>query len=168
MPSNTPTVFRVAPLQARGSLGRPQKGGRTGCVRGVPQRRCVPRAKDKPVKLDDAQYAVTCVACHDAHGESSKMFDELLRRELYKECTSAKRRNGRRHQAAQAGTEAHYPMQEMYEGKGALGVEGKPSPHFTAKAGQAVCVSCHMPASPGAPTRATSPRTTGRSPCPAK
>jgi predicted CXXCH cytochrome family protein len=102
--------------------------------------------KDKPVKLDDAGYAVTCVACHDPHGESSKIFDELLRREMYQECTVC--HNGGTEGGAKPfkpGVEVHHPVQEMYEGKGALGVEGKPSPHFAAKDGQAVCARCHMP-----------------------
>ena len=73
------------------------------------------------------------------------MFNGLLRNESYKECTACHNGTSGGARPIKAGDVVHEPMQEMYEGKGAIGVEGKASPHFTAKDGRAICVSCHMP-----------------------
>lgn len=105
-------------------------------------------SKDNPVKLADARFGITCVVCHDPHNESSKPFDELLRREMYQECTVCHNATSGGARPIQPGSQVHYPTQEMFEGKAALGVEGKPSPHLAAKNGQAICTSCHMPGIP--------------------
>ena len=95
-------------------------------------------------KLADAKFGVTCVACHDPHGPDSRPFDELIRYERYEECTVCHNGTSGGKSPIKAGQVVHGPMKEMVEGKGAVGIDGKPSPHF-AKDGQAVCVSCHMP-----------------------
>jgi predicted CXXCH cytochrome family protein len=99
----------------------------------------------QPVKLADAKFSITCQTCHDPHKTSTQMFNELLRNESYKECTACHNETSGGARPIKAGDLVHEPMQEMYEGKGAVGVEGKASPHFTANGGQAICVSCHMP-----------------------
>jgi predicted CXXCH cytochrome family protein len=113
----------------------------------------------QPVKLADAKFSITCQTCHDPHKTSTQMFNELLRNESYKECTACHNGTSGGAHPIKAGDAVHEPMQEMYEGKGAVGVEGKASPHFTAKDGQAICVSCHMPGTAkSADTIATSNR----------
>jgi hypothetical protein len=95
-------------------------------------------------KLADAKFGVTCVACHAPHSAGSKPLDELLRRESYEECTICHNGTLGGKAPIKAGQVVHAPMKEMVEGKGAVGIDGKPSPHF-AKDGRAVCASCHMP-----------------------
>ena len=99
----------------------------------------------QPVKLADAKFSITCRACHSPHTTSTQKFDELLRNESYAECTACHNATSGGSRPIKAGDAVHESMQDMYEGKGAVGVEDKASPHFTAKDGQPICVSCHMP-----------------------
>lgn len=129
-------------------LKKPEAGGQDACVRCHSADAFLTSLDPKldPVKLAEAKFGITCQTCHDSHKTSTQPFDALLRNESYKECVAC--HNGGTEGGAkpiQPGTPVHHPMQEMYEGKGAIGVEGKPSPHFTGKEGQPVCASCHMP-----------------------
>jgi hypothetical protein len=99
----------------------------------------------QPVKLADARFGITCPACHSPHTTSTQEFGDLLRDESYKQCPACHNATSGGAQPIKAGDAVHESMQEMYEGKGAVGVEGQASQHFAAKDGQAICVSCHMP-----------------------
>lgn len=96
--------------------------------------------------LKTAQFGITCQVCHAPHQTSTKPFDSLLRNESYQLCVSCHNDTRSGKNPLKPGDTAHNPMQEMYEGKGALDVEGSPSPHFaTLKTGGPTCTSCHMP-----------------------
>jgi predicted CXXCH cytochrome family protein len=99
----------------------------------------------QPVKLADAKFDITCQTCHDPHNMSTQPPDGLLRDESYQECTACHNATSGGAQPIKAGDEVHESVQEMYEGKGAVGVEDQASSHFAAKDGQPTCVSCHMP-----------------------
>jgi hypothetical protein len=99
---------------------------------------------EKP-SLSEAKYGITCQACHDPHtpGEQTSFWNEernpqlpTTREELCIECHNGEIAKGA---TAVPGTAVHHPMQEMMEGRGAIGVPaGSPSVH---KDG---CVQCHM------------------------
>jgi len=99
----------------------------------------------QPIKLADAKFSITCQTCHDPHNASTQASDGLLRDESYQECTACHNVTSGGARPIKPGDVVHEPMQEMYEGKGAVGVEDIASPHFMAKGGQPICVSCHMP-----------------------
>ena len=99
----------------------------------------------QPVKLADAKFSITCQTCHDPHKASPQARDGLLRDESYQACTACHNGTSGGARPIKAGDVVHESMQEMYEGKGAIGVEGKASPHFSAEDGQPICTSCHMP-----------------------
>jgi hypothetical protein len=99
---------------------------------------------EKPTGAE-AKHGVTCVVCHDPHtpGEETSFWNEernpqltMPREELCVDCHNGHIAEGT---TAVPGTEVHHPMQEMMEGRGAIGVPaGSPSVHKDA------CVQCHM------------------------
>ncbi len=97
-------------------------------------------ARLEGVSLAEAKYSITCVVCHDPHGGAR---EELLRGEAYDLCTSCHNGHTEEGKTAGPGSTVHHPMKEMFEGWGAIGVTGTPSPHFKAEGGP-VCTSCHM------------------------
>ena len=93
------------------------------------------------VTVDTAQFSITCTTCHDPHGSDQP---RGLIQEAYDTCVQC--HNGGTQggtQPIEAGATVHHPMQEMFEGVGALGVEGTSSPHFSAASGP-ICTSCHF------------------------
>ncbi len=91
-----------------------------------------------------AQFAITCQVCHAPHQKGAQPFDMLLRNERYRLCVTCHNGTAGGTRPLTPGAQAHSPTQEMFEGKGALNVEGVPSAHWTAPQGPR-CVSCHMP-----------------------
>lgn len=96
-------------------------------------------ARLEGLPLAEAQYPITCVTCHSPHSPDP----EMLRDEAYDLCVSCHNGTSGGTRPIEAGAEVHHPMQEMFEGRAALGVEGTPSPHFAAEGGP-VCSSCHL------------------------
>jgi hypothetical protein len=98
----------------------------------------------KPIG-SEAKFGITCQVCHDPHmpSEQTSFWNEernpqltAPRSELCVECHNGEIAEG---STAVPGTKVHHPMQEMMEGRGAIGVPaGSPSVH---KDG---CVQCHM------------------------
>ncbi len=91
------------------------------------------KEKQTPPTVKTAQFAITCVTCHKTHSKGTGV--SQLREEEFKLCTGC-------HTGGEikAGSAVHHPMKEAFEGKGAINVEGKPSPHL----GKANCAQCHM------------------------
>ncbi len=96
--------------------------------------------------LKTAQFGVTCQVCHAPHQKGTRPFNSLLREESYKVCVSCHNATHGGKLALTPGEQVHYAAQEMFEGRGALDVEGKPSVHLP-RGGQsgATCAACHMP-----------------------
>jgi len=93
------------------------------------------------VTLENAQFGITCVQCHDSH--SSDLTDQLAA-ESYDLCVSCHTGTDEGNNIIRVGNEVHHPMREMFEGRPFLGIEASPSPHFANEAFGPVCASCHM------------------------
>ncbi len=92
-----------------------------------------------PATLKTAQYSVSCVSCHNPHGDAK--IDFSLVKDSYSLCTSC-------HTGTTYTSSLHHPVQEMFEGKQIINeVQAMPSKHFTSEAGPR-CVTCHMPSVP--------------------
>ncbi len=99
-------------------------------------------ADGKPT-VDTAEYPITCVTCHTTHDVGAEGTRQLAKTQ-YETCVQC--HNGGLPESGkfEPGSTVHHPMQEMFEGKGALGVDqDMPSPHFAAEGGP-VCSSCHL------------------------
>jgi len=100
----------------------------------------------EPVPLQsEAQYGITCVACHSPHGgeETPATWNEernaqliMPQDELCSSCHNGELEEGRA--AFAPGDEVHHPMDEVMNGRGAIGVPRMPSVHKDS------CVECHM------------------------
>ncbi len=99
--------------------------------------------KGDPIKLPtlkQAKFSVTCMSCHDPHGDSKSEF-QLAVQDSYALCTSC-------HRAADVTKALHHPSREMFEGKTIVkDVPGVPSAHFADAKGPR-CQTCHMPRVP--------------------
>ena len=96
------------------------------------------REGDEPQmpSLEQAQYGVTCITCHDPHYDDEPLPD-LLRSESYNLCVSC-------HTASDLLPGGHHPVRQMFEGISPFaGDTLRPSPHFQAEDGPD-CVTCHM------------------------
>ncbi len=93
------------------------------------------------VTLKNAEFAITCVMCHEPHGAAKIQFQ--LRTDSYDLCVSC-HNGGNATAPITAGGAVHHPMQEMFEGQRVLGVGPMPSKHFSNGANGPVCASCHM------------------------
>jgi hypothetical protein len=102
------------------------------------------RRDPENVTVETAQYAVECVTCHETH-ETGVDGTHQLKLSPYETCVQC--HNGHLAEGQQAfepGEKTHHPMQEVFEGRGLIGVDPMPSQHFTAEGGP-VCSSCHFP-----------------------
>lgn len=97
--------------------------------------------------LKTAQFAITCQACHTAHQVGSR----TLRQDSYALCASCHSATDNGARPLTLAAEVHYAVQEIFEGKGALGIEGIPSAHFAAGHRGPTCTVCHMPATANNP-----------------
>ncbi len=89
----------------------------------------------QPVTVETAQFGVTCVNCHDPHGEADQEID------TYALCTDC-------HTKPPDSDSPHHPAREMFEGVTLVSeVEGIPGSHFSAEDGPR-CTTCHMPEIP--------------------
>jgi hypothetical protein len=100
--------------------------------------------EDVPLQ-SEAQYGITCVGCHTPHGgeETPATWNEernaQLRMPQDELCSSCHNGNLAAGAAAFApGEEVHHPMDEVMDGRGAIGVPRTPSVHKDS------CVQCHM------------------------
>jgi predicted CXXCH cytochrome family protein len=88
------------------------------------------------VTLESAQFGVTCVNCHEPHGNPD--LPTLLRADTYSMCAGC-------HSNPPEGDSIHYPAREMFEGVQLVeNINVSPSAHFTAEEGPR-CATCHMP-----------------------
>ena len=100
-------------------------------------------ADAKPT-VETAQYSIECVTCHAVHTNGAEGTHQL-KMSPYETCVQC--HNGGLAEGQQAfapGTKTHHPMQEVFEGRGMIGVDAMPSPHFSSEQGP-VCSSCHFP-----------------------
>ena len=102
------------------------------------------RRDPETVTLETAQYAIECVTCHETHetGVEGTAQLKLSPYETCVQCHNSDLEEGR--QAFEPGEKTHHPMREVFEGRGMIGVDPMPAPHFTAENGP-VCSSCHFP-----------------------
>jgi hypothetical protein len=100
--------------------------------------------KDVPLQ-SEAKYGITCVACHTPHGgeETPATWNEernaqliMPQDELCSSCHNGELEEGQSSFAP--GDEVHHPMDEVMQGRGAIGVTRMPSVHKDS------CVQCHM------------------------
>jgi predicted CXXCH cytochrome family protein len=96
-----------------------------------------------PIKLPtlrQAKFSVTCISCHDPHGDS-KSPAQLAAKDSYTLCTSC-------HRATDVTKALHHPSREMFEGLTLIkDLPGIPSAHFADARGPR-CQSCHMSSVP--------------------
>lgn len=96
--------------------------------------------------LSQAQYGVTCLACHDPHAEGPSEF--YMTQDAYTQCVAC-------HSGPTFSLEQgfHAISQQMFEGQTVVAeVPGIPSGHFmslSAGEGGPDCAACHMPRLPG-------------------
>jgi len=84
-----------------------------------------------------AQMGITCTSCHNPHADPTET-EFFLEEDAYTLCTAC-------HTATDVTDGVHHPVQQMFEGLPLVdGVDGTPSPHFSAEDGPR-CVACHMP-----------------------
>ena len=81
---------------------------------------------------EEVSWAVTCAACHDAHGTDNK---HDLRAEKNELCITCHNSEG-----ALPGETPHHPMYEMLTGQGGAGIIGD-----LRMGGAVTCSDCHMP-----------------------
>jgi hypothetical protein len=100
--------------------------------------------EDVPLQ-SEAQYGITCVGCHTPHGgeETPATWNEernaQLRMPQDELCSSCHNGHLPAGQASfEPGEEVHHPMDEVMNGRGAIGVTRMPSVHKDS------CVQCHM------------------------
>ncbi len=108
--------------------------------------------QDQKPTLDTAQFGLTCVTCHAVH-EPGAEGTHQLRMPEYDLCVQCHNGTGGGSRPLQPGSTAHHPMQEMYEGWGALNADGTPqapngmgSPHYLAWSADGsgpICSDCH-------------------------
>lgn len=92
---------------------------------------------------ETALGGVTCVACHEPHGESQR--PSQLVADEYELCVSCHNSTGPDGEPMLIAGKLHYPSQEMYEGRQIVEVvQGIPSGHFSTEGGPN-CETCHMP-----------------------
>jgi hypothetical protein len=96
--------------------------------------------------LADAQYSLTCTACHNPHPTESEVSVETeTLAEKYDNCVACHNSMAPDGETLLVGGQLHHPVQEMYEGKQVVAeVAGIPSGHFSREGGPN-CVDCHMP-----------------------
>jgi predicted CXXCH cytochrome family protein len=86
---------------------------------------------------------VTCVACHEPHGESQRPYQLVA--DEYELCVSCHNSSTPDGELMLVAGRLHYPAQEMYEGRQIVPiVNGIPSGHLTTEGGP-YCETCHMP-----------------------
>jgi len=99
---------------------------------------------------------VSCVACHTTHGtqQGLNQFGDRAPND-YEDCADCHRANQLSMIDEVAGStkklevsDIFHPTREMYEGRGAYGVDNAPSSHFMLGA---ACQYCHMPVTMGQP-----------------
>jgi predicted CXXCH cytochrome family protein len=92
--------------------------------------------------LDETQFSITCVACHNPHpGEG----ETAVLDETYDRCVACHNSATAENQPLLVGGQLHHPVQEMFEGLRIVeNIEGIPSGHFSTDGGP-TCVDCHMP-----------------------
>ena len=98
---------------------------------------------DEPVTLENAQFSITCVQCHNPHGSDGNE-NQLQDAESYDLCVSCHTGTDGGKNTITVGSTVHHPMREMFEGVSFLGLDPSPSPHFSNEAHGPVCASCHM------------------------
>ncbi len=98
---------------------------------------------DEPVTVENAQFSIECVECHDPHGAGGNE-NQLNDPESYDLCVSCHTGTGGGNSVIRVGATVHHPMREMFEGVSFLGLDPNPSPHFANEAYGPVCASCHM------------------------
>lgn len=107
--------------------------------------RIMEEAGKVPPKQSEAKYGITCQACHAPHGgvETPATWNEernaqliMPQDELCSSCHNGHLAAG--NQAFEPGEEVHHPMDEVMNGRGAIGVPRMPSVHKDS------CVECHM------------------------
>ena len=108
--------------------------------------------EDEKPTVETAQFGLTCVTCHTVHTNGAEGTHQLRAPE-YELCTQC--HNGTRggSRMLQPGSTAHHPMQEMFEGWGALDLNGQPeqpngmgAPHYLAWKNEGtgpICSDCH-------------------------
>ncbi|MBZ0291349.1 MAG: ammonia-forming cytochrome c nitrite reductase subunit c552 [Anaerolineae bacterium] len=92
------------------------------------------------VTVENAQFGVTCVQCHDPHGSAG--VENQLAGESYDLCIGC-HTDVEGDTVISIGSTVHHAMREMFEGRPFLGMDANPSPHFAETDGP-VCASCHM------------------------
>ena len=95
----------------------------------------------EPVTMETVQFSITCVQCHDSHGEAEA--EDQLVGESYDLCVSCHTGTRGGNRPILVGDNVHHPMKEMFEGVSFLDLPENPSPHFDNEDGP-VCASCHM------------------------
>lgn len=92
-----------------------------------------------PLTPSQAQWGVTCTACHDPHTDSG--LPGNLVAETYPLCTSC-------HVNPENASFIHHPTTEMFEGVSLVeGIDGTPGVHFSMEDGPR-CATCHMQPAP--------------------
>jgi len=94
------------------------------------------------VTLENAQFSLTCVTCHDPHGASYPV--DQLQRESYELCADCHQGTDDGGRPVMVGGEIHHAMREMFEGVSFLGIGPTPSRHFSNESYGPICASCHM------------------------
>jgi len=90
--------------------------------------------------LQQAKFSVTCMSCHDPHGDS-KAPAQLAAKDSYTLCTAC-------HRATDVTQALHHPTREMFEGLTVIkDMPGIPSAHFADAKGPR-CQTCHMSSVP--------------------
>lgn len=107
--------------------------------------RIMEEAGKVPPKQSEAKYGITCQACHAPHGgvDTPATWNEernaqliMPQDELCSSCHNGHLAAGK--QSFDPGEEVHHPMDEVMNGRGAIGVPRMPSVHKDS------CVECHM------------------------
>ncbi|MBI2915187.1 MAG: ammonia-forming cytochrome c nitrite reductase subunit c552 [Firmicutes bacterium] len=91
--------------------------------------------EDAKPALKDLKAPLTCAACHDPHSAAN---EAQLRTSVEKACVTCHNGELEDKSAFEAGKAVHHPQEEVFEGKGAIGVPSMPSLKT------AECVDCHM------------------------
>ncbi len=95
--------------------------------------------------LENAEYGITCVACHDVHPmEGAGDQPHALRTDPYTLCATCHTCCQEDGSPLLVGGKLHHPVQGMFEGLQVVeGIEGIPSGHYGAM-GEESCTHCHM------------------------
>ncbi|MFQ5595342.1 MAG: multiheme c-type cytochrome, partial [Anaerolineae bacterium] len=101
------------------------------------------RRDPENVTVDTAEFTIECVTCHVTHDPGAEGTSQLHMSQ-YETCVQCHTGGLEEGGKFTAGSTVHHPMQEMFEGVGALGVDTDiPSRHFANESGP-VCSSCHL------------------------